>query len=151
MPVRHRLLQFIRKAHLYLGVFAAPALMFFAVSGGLQTFGLHEDARDGSYRAPAWLASVGMLHKKQTTVVKRKPRPASGGTSPARRVQPPAQPRGSTTNLLPMKVFFALVAISLLLSTLSGLAMAFHVARRRWLLIALAVAGLVLPWLLWLV
>ena len=55
--------------HLYLGVFIAPMLLFFAITGGLQTFGLHEGGRGSSYKPPAWLATMAQLHKKQTVVM----------------------------------------------------------------------------------
>lgn len=69
MFVKHRWLKISRQVHLYLGVFTAPALLFFAITGGLQTFGLHERERDGSYAPPAWLAEMAQLHKKQTLVL----------------------------------------------------------------------------------
>jgi hypothetical protein len=78
MPSSHRLIRFVRSCHLYLGVFTAPMLLFLAVSGGLQTFGLHEASRGSSYAPPAWLASMAQLHKKQTLEVPvRRPRPAT--------------------------------------------------------------------------
>ena len=61
MPSSHRLIRFVRSCHLYLGVFTAPMLLFLAVSGGLQTFGLHEASRGSSYAPPAWLASMAQL------------------------------------------------------------------------------------------
>ena len=69
MSAGHRVLKFIRQLHLYLGVFTAPMLLFFAITGGLQTFSLHETTRGSSYTPPAWLASMAQLHKKQTTVM----------------------------------------------------------------------------------
>ena len=72
----HALLRFIRKVHLYFGVFISPALLFFAFTGALQTFSFHEQTQGSSYKPPAWLASLAQLHKKQTTEVPvRRPRP----------------------------------------------------------------------------
>jgi hypothetical protein len=74
MPSSHALLKNIRLIHLYLGVFIAPALLFFAFTGALQTFSLHETTRGSSYKPPAWAVTLGQIHKKQTTVVPvRKP------------------------------------------------------------------------------
>jgi hypothetical protein len=82
MSQSHAVLRLFRKVHLYLGVFTAPALLFFAFTGALQTFSLHETTQGSSYKPPAWLVSLAQLHKKQTTVVpQRKQRPASA-TSP---------------------------------------------------------------------
>lgn len=58
-------LRLFRKVHLYLGLFISPALLFFAITGAVQTLSLHE-AAGSSYRPPAILAELGQLHKKQT-------------------------------------------------------------------------------------
>jgi len=51
----------LRMLHLYLGVFAAPALLFFAFTGGLQTFSLHETTRGSSYTPPAMAGERGTI------------------------------------------------------------------------------------------
>ena len=76
MSASHSFLKLARHIHLYVGVFIAPAVLFFAFTGGLQVFGLHETSRGSDYRPPAWLAIAAQLHKKQTDVLPvRKPRP----------------------------------------------------------------------------
>jgi hypothetical protein len=77
MSSSHTLLKYLRLIHLYLGVFITPALLFFAFTGALQTFSLHETTRGSSYKPPAWAVVLGQIHKKQTTVV------------PVRKVPPP--------------------------------------------------------------
>lgn len=160
MFLSHRFLKLSRTVHLYLGVFTAPALLFFAITGGLQTFSLHETTRGSSYAPPAWLASAAQLHKKQTTVKPvRRPRPAEAvpvvQASPvAEAKSPPAdQPSDKAAtpprkNLLPMKLFFALVALGLGISTLSGLYMAWRYSRRPRLFGTVLAAGFVVPLLL---
>lgn len=74
---RHHFLHYVRYTHLYLGVFIAPALLFFAFTGALQTFSLHETIRGSSYKPPAWIATLAQIHKKQTMTI------------PARRLPPP--------------------------------------------------------------
>lgn len=174
MSTNHRFLKLSRTVHLYLGVFMVPALLFFAITGGLQTFSLHETTRGSSYTPPAWLATLALLHKKQTTVAPvRRPHPAenaspatdshavvaSGNTSSANVVpvaradSPPASGRyadggRSKKSLLPMKIFFALVAFSLCLSTLTGLYMAYRYSRKPRLVTGILVAGVVVPLLL---
>lgn len=168
----HRLLKTARSIHLYLGVFTVPALLFFAITGGLQTFSLHETTRGSSYAPPAWLASMAQLHKKQTTVMPvRRPRPADiagPGIGPrdavASLVQPqammarsatsPERPPGPTTppkNLLPMKLFFALVALSLCVSSVTGLYMAYRYSRKPRLVSVVLLAGFLVPLLLMLI
>jgi hypothetical protein len=169
MSLPHHFLKSIRSIHLYLGVFTAPALLFFAITGGLQTFSLHETTRGSDYKPPAWLASAAQLHKKQTTVMpQRRPRPG-GEAAPATAIQDPktsaagasdakttprqdrpveAAPMPARKNLLPMKIFFALVAASLLVSTLTGLYMAYRFNRKPRLLGAIFCAGIAVPILL---
>lgn len=174
MSAGHRILKFVRQLHLYLGVFTAPMLLFFAITGGLQTFSLHETTRGSSYTPPAWLVSMAQLHKKQTTVVPvRKPRPPevaasatdlhaadAAATAMAANVQgdmratPPSSEGADNAgakpkkNLLPMKIFFGLVALSLLISTLTGLYMAWRYSRKPKLVGALLLGGVLVPLLL---
>lgn len=177
MSANHRLLKFCRTIHLYLGVFTAPALLFFAITGGLQTFSLHETTRGSSYTPPAWLATVALLHKKQTIVAPpKRPRPveivapiaADAGTAAPSSAAAgagraitatgvasaikaaPAAADGDTPkkNLLPMKLFFALVASALALSTLTGIYMAYRYSRKPALVSGVLLAGIVLPLLL---
>ena len=162
MSLGHRFLKLSRTIHLYLGVFTAPALLFFAITGGLQTFSLHETTRGSSYVPPAWLASAAQLHKKQTTVKPaRRSRPAEVAASTVRTnpvvdatpMRPAGQPSGKPVmpprkNLLPMKVFFALVALGLAISTLSGLYMAWRYSRRPRLFGMVLAGGFAVPLLL---
>jgi hypothetical protein len=174
MSTGHRLLKWIRQIHLYLGVFTAPMLLFFAFTGGMQTFSLHETTRGSSYTPPAWLATLAQLHKKQTTVMplRRPHSPEASAPSADTRVAegsaatPPASaptdgrvaPASSGTvdnagarpkkNLLPMKLFFALVALSLMLSTLTGLYMAYRFTRHGKRIALVLLAGIIVPLLL---
>lgn len=173
MSPAHRFLKAARSIHLYLGVFTAPMLLFFAITGGLQTFSLHETTRGSSYVPPAWLASMAQLHKKQTTVLPlRRPRPAEAaaplagsGTvqaigssaanpaSDARTAASPGQPVKSVResprkNLLPMKIFFALVSLSLLTSVLTGLYLSYRYSRKPRLVSTILAAGILVPLLL---
>jgi hypothetical protein len=170
MTPLHRFLKPIRAVHLYLGVFVTPALMFFAITGGLQTFGLHEAKRGGDYKPPAWLMSVAQLHKKQTTVVPvRRPRAvestglATSGDLAATKVEPAtgeariplapatgeramaAERKAASRNLWPMKFFFGLVALSLLTSTLTGLYMAYRYSRKPRRITLVLLAGILVP------
>jgi hypothetical protein len=174
MLIGHRLLKWIRQIHLYLGVFTAPMLLFFAFTGGMQTFSLHETTRGSSYTPPAWLATLAQLHKKQTTVMpSRRPHPLEAGTpakdSPTAGASAAAPPANAATdartapassapadnavarpkkNLLPMKLFFALVALSLMLSTLTGLYMAYRFTRHGKRIALVLLAGIIVPLLL---
>ena len=154
MSLNHRLLRFIRTIHLYLGVFTAPMLLFFAVTGGLQTFGLHETTRGSSYIPPVWLVAASHLHKKQTVMVpsgklRRVPAQVTAQADSTSTASP-AGPRAdvaskSTRNPLPMKVFFALIALGLFSSVLSGLYMAWRFSRQPGLFGAVLASGIAVP------
>lgn len=127
----------LRAIHHYLGVFFAPAIVFFAVSGGLQTFRLNEASGYGG-PPPAWMVWVASVHKNQTTP---RPPPHDAGGRP-RRGAGPAEPRRS---ILLLKVFTAIMALGLTASALLGIAIALSVrSLRRGALIMLAL-GTVLP------
>ena len=157
MPLPHSFLRIVRTIHLYLGVFAAPMLLFFALTGGLQAFGLHETSRGSSYAPPTWLANAAQLHKKQTLVIPpKRPRlpsvqttaPAASGALAASTAQRGESNNSSPKNLLPMKIFFTLIALALLVSVLSGLYMAWRFSRRPgWFGVVLA-SGIAVPLLL---
>lgn len=156
------ILKFSRKIHLYLGLFTAPALLFFAFTGAVQTFNLHEATQGSSYAPPKWLVALGQLHKKQTIIVPiRKPKPPlafGGGAQSADADSRPGfstryaiqkgrsvdGPMLSANRHVPMKVFFLLVAVALGLSTLSGVYMAWRYSGAP-LVIALLLAGVVVP------
>jgi len=159
MSIRHSLLKFVRQFHLYLGVFTAPALLFFAFTGGLQTFSLHETHRGSDYKPPAWLVTMAQLHKKQTMVVpvhRKRPAPVAPavgeGMHGAATSRPAAgeapRPAVRSHNAWPLKIFVGLVALALFLSTLTGLYMAYRYTRNKRLVSLALVAGVVVPVLL---
>jgi hypothetical protein len=84
MSRSHSVLKAFRLTHLYVGVLITPALLFFALTGALQTFGLHESSPNSSYKPPAWVVTLAQIHKKQTMIVpQRRPRPAEPASEPA--------------------------------------------------------------------
>jgi hypothetical protein len=161
MSASHTFLKIVRQIHLYVGVFIAPALLFFALTGGLQVFSLHETTPGSDYQPPAWLVTMAQLHKKQTaTIPVRKARPmdadhrppavATSASSPAAGPaaslpMKPEMPRMEAKNPLPLKIFSAFVALGLLVSTLIGLYMAYRYTRRPLWVSILLLAGVVLP------
>jgi hypothetical protein len=162
MRTSQKILKLSRKIHLYIGVFIAPALLFFSFTGAVQTFSLHETTQGSSYSPPKWLVVLGQLHKKQTTdLPARKHRPPSADlqdhSQPDGRTelaQNPAAPRKAADSPapaakrhLPMKIFFLLVAVGLALSTLTGIIMAWRYGRPP-MVIALLAAGVAVPCLL---
>jgi hypothetical protein len=147
----HTLLRYVRLIHLYLGVFICPALIFFAFTGALQTFSLHETTRGSNYKPPAWAVTLGQLHKKQTTVVSAKKLPPPEKSAPADKTdksQPVPLPVAAPVkehNAMPLKIFFLIVSIGLFTSTLTGLYMSYKYIRNRTLITGALVAGIIIP------
>jgi hypothetical protein len=140
----------VRKTHLYLGSFIAPAILFFAFTGALQTFSLHENAKGGSYKAARWIVVLAQIHKKQTAQLPPKVQPLAATQTDAHRKAgkptnaiPAADPPGHSP--LPLKLFFLLVSIGLFTSTFSGLYMSYKYSRSKLLVSILFLAGIVVP------
>jgi hypothetical protein len=162
MSSSHTLLKYLRLIHLYTGVFIAPALLFFAFTGALQTFSLHETTRGSSYKPPAWAVMLGQIHKKQTPIVpvRKLPPPdkqadkatqektQTSPTPPTEAPKPSGEAAPKSHNPLPLKCFFLLVSIGLFVSTLSGLYMSYKYIRNRRLITVILLAGIIIPVLL---
>ena len=134
-------LRSLRQWHHLIGVFLAPAILFFAFSGLLQVIGW-QDQRNPP--PPGWVSAIAGIHKHQMLP---KPRPAE----PARK--PAAAPRAGGGDdddhdhggFSPLKIFALLVAIGLFITTLIGLTIALGTrAMRRKSMIALGL-GIVVP------
>ena len=162
MSQSNALLKTLRQLHLYVGLFISPALLFFALTGALQTFSLHETVRGSDYKPARWIQTLAQLHKKQTTTVPQRkplPNPAEAQTERPKTDAPVAmageasrQPAVSLRmQHLPMKLFFLLVSVGLFVSTLTGIYMAYRYARGKGMVTALLVAGVVVPLLLLLI
>ena len=137
----------IRLLHRYLGLFFAPAIIFFSFSGALQTFGWHETARGSSYQPPAWILTMAQLHKKQTFTVpapKRKTPVAVSLVSdpPAASVKKSA---GDGRTKFALKCFVFLMSMALMLSTLLGVVMALRFSKDARLIWAVVLCGVLFP------
>jgi hypothetical protein len=169
----HVLTQWLRLAHLYLGIFTAPAILFFAFSGALQTLSLNDRSPDGSYTPPHWISVFAQIHKKQSAQLpQRKPSPPDRGAAPhaqttafeskdenatpAAQQDPKAAPSAPAPKSqqpanqpprkpLGMQIFFLLVCVSLFASTFSGAWMAWKYRRSRIAIAAVLIAGIVIP------
>jgi len=144
-------LKLFRKIHLYFGIFIAPMLLFFAFTGAVQTFSLHETTQGSSYKPPAWLVTLGQIHKKQTSVVPvRKQRPADAPKLAKTDAAPAPKPVDAPPQKshLPLKIFFLIVAIGLFTSTLTGIYMAYKYNQSKLVVTALLLAGAIIPLLL---
>jgi hypothetical protein len=167
------LMMTVRRLHLYIGLFIAPSILFFAFSGSLQLFSLHE--AHGSYRPPVLIEKLGSLHKDQRfTARARRPVPAAAGKPAAAEdadhdragadhdhadaapAPAAAKAKASDPKALASKPFkeqalkwlFLAVAVGLLLSTSLGVWMGLTFARSKVLAWILLLAGAALPVLL---
>jgi hypothetical protein len=137
-----------RKLHFYLGTLIAPSVLFFALSGALQLFDLHE--AHGSYQPPAIFVQLGNLHKDQVLTKPTRSGGAaansgSGNKLPTDAAASQAPAETLAISELALKCFFALVALGLTVSTGLGLWVALGRYRRNpvgWLLLA---AGATFP------
>ena len=150
----------VRQLHLYLGTFFAPSILFFAFSGALQLFGLHEGHPGEKYQPPAWVEKLGSVHKDQTIAEKHGPPPGIGGGQ----MRPPeahneggqrspGQGQGGPRNegkrenpfTFGLKLFFLGTSLGLVTTTLLGIYMAFKFNRSRALVWSLLIGGTVIP------
>ena len=120
----------LRVWHSYLSVFIAPSVIFFALTGALQIFNLHE-AHDG-YRPPVLLEKLARVHKDQVFEQEERhepPPPAAAGDAPP---PPHEEEAGPVLLTYALKWFFLLVALVLTTSTTLGLWIALtHITRKR--------------------
>lgn len=144
----------LRRWHGYVGAFIAPSVLFFALTGAIQLFGLHE-AR-GGYTPPSVIERLGRLHKDQVFGLGKHHRPPSAATRRAAMSSDDPRPvkadqndgdRAATTTLL-LKWFFLAVALGLALSTAVGIWIALSLPRSRQVTLALLLFGAAVPVLL---
>jgi hypothetical protein len=142
------LIKAVRLIHMYLGVFLAPSILFFAVTGALQSFSLHE-SHSANYTPPSWLVHLSQMHKNQTLEVPVK-KPAPPNALQAAPAKPPApKPVGPPAKDIhapsPMKFFFLFVALGLTVSTVLGLYMSYKFNRNRAAVNGTLLAGIIIP------
>lgn len=133
-----------RRVHAYLSVLVAPTVLFFAFTGALQLFSLHE--AHGDYRPPALIEKLGSLHKDQRFALGKHhgppPAPAKAASAPK-----DAREEEDTTPIRErvLKWLFLAAAIGLITSTSLGLWMALTQNRRRGLICPLLLVGAAAP------
>ena len=129
----------LRRLHAWLAILAAPTILFFALTGALQLFDLHEP--HGAYRPPLLVEELGRLHKDQIFA----PEPRRHATpAPEAQTAEPADP-------LPVELLrwvFLAATVVLCLSTALGLWIGLRHLRRtrtRWILL---LSGAAVPFVL---
>lgn len=131
----------LRQVHNYIGIFFAPAILFFALSGSFQTLGMHEDRGHG--KPMAWVEWMGSIHKDQELPRARPPRKPEQHQAAAGKPARPPQHRDS--GLSALKVFVLCLALALISSTLLGIVISYTNRKTRLLTSALLGAGALVP------
>lgn len=144
----------VRQYHFYLGMFFAPAILLFALSGALQTFRLQE-AKGYGGTPPGWIVWMASVHKDQSLPREKREAPRAtklsavpaaardGGDRPPTRSSPPTQ-----SSPLPLKIFVALMSVGLLASAILGIVIALTNRTMRRTSMIVLLAGTALPLLL---
>ena len=150
----------VRQIHAYFSVFVAPTVLFFAFTGVLQLYSLHES--HGSYQPPTMIEKLGRVHKDQTYSLGRKHREPAPDAALKTPVARPAggvegdwvKPIGRTgrddhdtppVKVQALKALFCAAAVMLMTSTLLGVWMAVTQNRRKVLMLLVFVLGAAAP------
>lgn len=131
----------LRQIHSWLGLFFAPAILFFALSGTLQALGFQD--RGAAYKPPAWIKAVASVHK-HGFIGRSDGRPAAA----AKPADPAPRKAVHTETLKPFSVFAAILGVLLASTVALGIWIALLDARARRRSILVLLAGSVFPLLL---
>jgi hypothetical protein len=137
-----RRMALVRQWHVYISVFVAPSLLFFALTGALQTFRIPDQKA-----APVVIQKLARLHKDDVFAVKpqRPKRPDQGSHGKAGREKPPEPKPSPAPSTEVMKWFFTAVSLGIALTTLFGLWMALANGRNKLVLWLVLLAGAAAP------
>ena len=140
----------IRRIHAALGVLFAPSIILFALSGLFQLNGCHEGESPNSL-----IVRLAQIHIHQTpSLPQRRPPRAEPPPKPeaaAATAEAPQKKEGGGESFRPIRLYFILMSLALLSSSILGVWIAFTSKRDQKLHIGLFAAGLVLPIVLLLV
>ncbi len=142
--MRPNTLRLLRRYHHYLGLFFAPMILLFAISGALQTFRLQE-AKGYGGPPPNWIVWLASVHKDQGPPREPRPeKPKVAGELAKPRAEAP-RPGPKRPSPLPLKIFVVLLSIALAISTIMGIVIALANRSMRRVSIVLLVLGTVAP------
>jgi uncharacterized iron-regulated membrane protein len=133
----------VRQWHFYLGVFFAPLIMLFALSGALQTFRLQEEKGWGS-EPPAWIVTIGSVHR-DSKLPTPKPAAEQDHDAPKPAVAKPAPQRPPGPNKLPMQILMVALSVALMFSAPLGVMIALNNRQTRQTSLIMLAAGTVVP------
>ena len=137
-------MRLVRQFHLYLGTLFAPAIIFFAFSGALQTLDLHK--AKGGQPPPGWVAVMAEMHKNQRLARPRDPRAGAApmAAKSARHAPADAAPPKAAAHL-PLKIFVVVMAIGLIASAGLGVYIALRNRATRGVALLMLAIGAAAP------
>ena len=142
---RGSMIKAFKVTHRYLGLFFAPAVLFFAFSGALQVFGWHETGRGSNYVPARWIVEIAQLHKKQTLSIpapKVKEQAVDSKEDRSSVAKKDNKKRGSNFAL---KCFVFVMSIALMMTTVLGMVMAFQYGGDRRVACVVILFGCLFP------
>jgi hypothetical protein len=144
----------LRRWHSYIGLFIAPSVLFFSLTGALQIFDFHE--AHGTYQPWVLIEKLAALHRDQVFE-----RPHEHDAPPENQAEPQAPPAPgpkpeadedkTSVATLALKWFFFAIALGLAGSTCVGMWMGLNLVRPRARAWALLLAGALAPVILLLI
>lgn len=140
---RSSIVKTLKVVHRYLGLFFAPAIIFFALSGAMQTLGLHNVTQGSSYLTARWIVQMAQIHKKQTLAIpstKRKTSENDSGGVPDNFAK-----KRTTDAKRALKLFVVFMSAALMITTFLGIIMASMYGGDRRIAALVLVAGILFP------
>jgi hypothetical protein len=135
----------LRRWHAYLGLLIAPSVLFFALTGLIQIFNLHES--HGGYHPAVLVEKLSAVHKDQVFEAPREqPAPDHDAAHAAAAGDQPAdEDEKQSVSTYALKWFFTVVSLGLMASTLIGIWMGTTQIRRKGLAWTLLLVGALVP------
>jgi len=133
-----------RIVHRYLGLFFAPSILFFALSGVFQVLGWHQALRGANEAPSRWIQEMGQIHKKQTWELPA-PKPQKPANEPLEDRQAPKKSSKAPASIAVLKLFVLVMSIALIATTLLGIVMAFLYGGDWRVTFALVLTGVLIP------
>lgn len=142
---RGLIIRTIRITHRYLGLFFAPAILFFAFSGAIQVLGWHQTSRGSNYAPPRWIEQMAQLHKKQTLALPAPKQQKAVNDSGEDQAIPAKKARKTPASKVVLQCFVVVMSIALMVTTALGIVMALLYGKDRRIACMIVLFGILFP------
>ncbi|MBK9035556.1 MAG: hypothetical protein IPL61_30585 [Myxococcales bacterium] len=143
-------MKLVRRIHLWLSIFFAPTIVFFAISGLVMLLEWHE--AEGGAQPSSIALRLAQVHKSQSLDLPpaRAPRPPATasdnlGVDRAAAARLPEPRRARPHRSAPAKAFFVIMVLALLATTTCGVLIALSFRKDRRLILGALAAGTLVP------